>query len=55
MSSAFTQALRGQTLLAATVRLERERASPSEADRRFPQTIKEEAARLRVPLMSFSP
>ncbi|WP_344290593.1 CHAT domain-containing protein [Streptomyces synnematoformans] len=50
MSSAFTQALRGQTLLAATARLERERASPSEADRRFPQTIKEEAARLRVPL-----
>lgn len=50
MRGAFAQALRGQTLLAATARLEREGASLSEADRRFPQTIKEEAARLRVPV-----
>ncbi|MFD8159684.1 CHAT domain-containing protein [Streptomyces malaysiensis] len=50
MSRAFTQALHGQTLLAATARLEREGASSREADRRFPQTIKEEAARLRVPV-----
>ncbi|MER6280275.1 CHAT domain-containing protein [Streptomyces sp900105245] len=49
-SGAFEQALRGQAFLAATARLEREGASFREADRRFPQTIKEEAARLRVPV-----
>ncbi|MEV7374692.1 CHAT domain-containing protein [Streptomyces sp. NPDC090301] len=47
---AFEQALRGQTLLAATARLEHEGASLDEGHRRFPQTIREEAARLRLPV-----
>ncbi|MFJ2415119.1 hypothetical protein [Streptomyces brevispora] len=50
MSGAFTQALRGQTRLAAIARLEREGASPSEADRRYRQTVRDEADRLRVPV-----
>jgi hypothetical protein len=47
---ALADALRGQTGLAALARLEREGASPAEAERRFPKIIKEEAARLQVPV-----
>ncbi|MFD9716096.1 CHAT domain-containing protein [Streptomyces sp. NPDC059076] len=47
---AFTQALRGQICLATLARLEREGASPEDAERRFPRTAREEAARLQVPL-----
>ena len=50
VSKAFTQAFHGQTRLAALARLEREGASPGEAARRFPQTAREEADRLRVPV-----
>ncbi|MFK0190573.1 CHAT domain-containing protein [Kitasatospora sp. NPDC090308] len=47
---AFTQALRGQIRLATLARLEREGVSFEDAERRLPQTGKEEAARLKVPL-----
>jgi hypothetical protein len=50
VTAAFTQALRGQAFLAATARLEREETSLSEADRRFPQTVREELERLRIPV-----
>ncbi|MGA4861712.1 CHAT domain-containing protein [Streptomyces lavendulocolor] len=50
LSKAFTQAVHGQTRLAALARLERDGASPSEAARRFPQLAREEAVRLRVPV-----
>ncbi|KOU13191.1 hypothetical protein ADK51_35590 [Streptomyces sp. WM6368] len=50
VSGVLAQVLNGQTRLAAVARLEREEASHSEADRRYPQTLREEAARLRVPV-----
>ncbi|WP_329452868.1 CHAT domain-containing protein [Streptomyces sp. NBC_01724] len=46
----FSQALRGQNHLSTLARLERDGASYEEASRRFRQTFKEEAARLRVPV-----
>ncbi|MER5760801.1 CHAT domain-containing protein [Streptomyces sp. NPDC002082] len=50
VSRAFAQVLDGQTRLAAVARLDREEASQGEADRRYLQTVREEAARLRVPV-----
>ncbi|CAM5541566.1 CHAT domain-containing protein [Streptomyces avidinii] len=50
VSGVLAQVLNGQTRLAAVARLEREGASHSEAGRRYPQTVREEAARLRVPV-----
>ncbi|BBC30750.1 hypothetical protein SGFS_020440 [Streptomyces graminofaciens] len=50
VSAAFAQALHGKTRLAAIARLEQEGASYSDAGRRYPQTVREEAARLRVPV-----
>ncbi|MFC8719895.1 CHAT domain-containing protein [Kitasatospora sp. NPDC057198] len=47
---AFTEAIRGQIDLATLDRLERESATPEAAKRRYPQTAREEAARLKVPL-----